>query len=72
MFGRTYGMGGCRGGWMTGAWRFMKDNGAMTNEDYPYKAKNQACAHDESKVIGKTLEWGVSGYGNVKKMKERL
>lgn len=44
----------------------------MTNEDYPYKAKHQACAHDESKIVGKTLEWGVSGYGNVKKMKERL
>jgi hypothetical protein len=31
----------------------------MTNEDYPYKAKNQTCAHDDSKTIGKTKDWGV-------------
>ena len=57
---------------MSPVWRFMKDQGAMTNEDYPYKAKNQPCAHDETKIIGRTKEWGVSGYGDVKKMKERV
>jgi len=71
-FGKNYGMGGCRGGWMTPVWRFMKDQGAMTNEDYPYKAKNQPCAHDETKIIGRTKEWGTTGYSDVKKMKERL
>jgi len=53
-------MGGCRGGWMSPVWAFMKDHGAMTNEDYPYKAKHQTCAHDDSKIIGRTKDWGVT------------
>ena len=24
-FGTNYGMGGCRGGWFTSPWRFMRD-----------------------------------------------
>jgi hypothetical protein len=44
----------------------------MTNEDYPYKAKNQDCAHDESKIIGRTKDWGIDGRNNVQKMKDRL
>jgi len=39
-FGKNYGMGGCNGGWMTPAWQFMKNEGAMTDEEYPYKAKH--------------------------------
>ena len=44
----------------------------MTNKDYPYKAKDQTCAHDETKTIGKTKEWGIDGRNNVQKMKDRL
>lgn len=25
MFGKSYGMGGCNGGWMSGTWKFMKE-----------------------------------------------
>ena len=39
-FGKNYGMYGCGGGWMAPSWEFMKDQGAMTNADYPYKGKN--------------------------------
>ena len=35
-FGKDYGMGGCGGGFMTGAWEFQADQGAMLDEDYPY------------------------------------
>jgi len=45
---------------MSPVWAFMKDHGAMTNEDYPYKAKHQTCAHDDSKIIGRTKDWGVT------------
>jgi len=71
-FGKNYGMWGCSGGWMIPSWEFMHDQGAMYNEDYPYKAKNQDCAHDESKTIGRTKEWGIDGRNDVKKMKDRL
>ena len=71
-FGKFYGMQGCNGGWISPVWEFMYDQGAMTNEDYPYKAYEQDCAHDETKIVGRTKEWGVDGYSDVKKMKERL
>jgi KDEL-tailed cysteine endopeptidase len=61
MFGEHYGLWGCGGGWMAPHWRFMRDHGVMTNEDYPYKAKDQPCAHDYDKTIGKTTTWGVAG-----------
>ena len=35
-FGKDYGMGGCNGGFMNGAWSFQHDQGAMLDEDYPY------------------------------------
>jgi len=44
----------------------------MINKDYPYKAKNQDCAHKEDKIVGRTKVWGISGRNDVKKMKERL
>jgi len=44
----------------------------MLNADYPYKAKDQKCAHEESKTIGHTKAWGIDGRNNVKKMKDRL
>jgi hypothetical protein len=44
----------------------------MLNEDYPYKAKDQTCAHDKEKTIGNTKAWGIDGRNDVKKMKDRL
>jgi len=44
----------------------------MSNEDYPYKAKDETCKHDESKIIGRTKQWGIDGRNNIQKMKERL
>jgi len=44
----------------------------MSSADYPYVAKDQVCAHDDSKIIGRTKEWGTDGYMDVQKMKERL
>jgi len=34
--GKDYGAWGCEGAWMSNAWDFMKDNGAMYESDYPY------------------------------------
>jgi len=44
----------------------------MLNKDYPYKAKNQTCAHKEAETIGHTKDWGIDGRNNVKKMKDRV
>ena len=40
------GVYGCNGGWMSAAWDYWADNGAMTNADYPYMAVDQTCMHD--------------------------
>ena len=34
--GNDYGMYGCGGGWMSVSWKYQRNNGFMTNEDYPY------------------------------------
>lgn len=60
----TYGdyyLWGCDGGWMSYAWSFLRDWGAMTNADYPYTSGNtsteSACAHDSSKTVGNVSSW---------------
>lgn len=35
-FGKDYGNWGCEGGWMSSAWDFQIDHGAMLDSDYPY------------------------------------
>jgi len=37
---------GCNGGWMSATYNYIKDNGAMTEADYPYTATEKACEHD--------------------------
>jgi KDEL-tailed cysteine endopeptidase len=71
-FGEHYGCWGCSGCWMAPHWRFMQDHGVMTNEDYPYTAKNEPCAHDDSKTKGKTKTWGIAGKNDVKTMKAKV
>jgi len=33
----------------------------MLNKDYPYKAKDQDCFHDEAKTIGRVKDWDIDG-----------
>jgi len=58
MFGKTYKTFGCRGGWMPYAYKFYKENGIMSYEDYPYSSTEQKCQHDNSKTIGSIGSWG--------------
>jgi len=62
LFGKTYGLWGCGGGWMSYAWWFQKEQGIMTDADYPYTSgrtgKETECAHDTNKTIGKVTQWG--------------
>ena len=61
-FDKDYLAYGCMGGWMTWAWDFVKDQGVMTNEDYPYFSGTTGaegdCKHDASKTVGKVKSWG--------------
>ena len=56
-FGKDYKAYGCNGGWMSYAWDFMHDQGAMTDADYPYESGRTSteseCAHDASKTVAK-------------------
>lgn len=60
--GKDYGAWGCDGAWMTNAWDFMKDNGAMHESDYPYtsgvSAAEGTCMHDNNKTHGNISTWG--------------
>ena len=61
-FGKDYLAYGCQGGWMTWAWDFIKDQGVMTDEDYPYTSGDSEmegeCKHRKSKTVGKVKRWG--------------
>jgi len=43
---RSYGNQGCSGGWMDSAFQYVIDKGITTQGEYPYVARNQACAKD--------------------------
>jgi C1A family cysteine protease len=49
---------GCNGGWMDSAFDYIKDNGIMKNEDYPYVVEEQDC-----KIQGGYIK--VKGYNDV-------
>lgn len=42
---------GCNGGWMSAAWDFWRNNGAMENADYPYAGVDQTCMHDNNATL---------------------
>lgn len=59
--GKSYGMYGCGGGWMSVSWDYQTANGFMTDEDYPYVSgttrTETACQYNEDKVIGQVTSW---------------
>jgi len=50
----------------------MRDKGVMTNEDYPYRARDQSCAYDRSKVYGHVRQYGFTPSNDVSAMKARV
>jgi KDEL-tailed cysteine endopeptidase len=48
--GSPYSSEGCNGGEMTDGFDYSSVKGMMTGADYPYKAYDQACKYDSSKV----------------------
>jgi len=58
---------GCGGGWMNDAFDYTAKDGIQTEQDYPYKARNQKCAFDKTKAVKVN-----SGYKNVTKDASQL
>ena len=59
-FDENYECWGCQGCWMANSWAMMKEQGVMTNDDYPYANKLDTCQHDFNKI------WGyVTGYKQI-------
>ena len=74
-FGKDYRAWGCQGGWMSYAWDFMHDQGAMTDADYPYNSgrtmTENECGHDTSKTVGKVDTYNQIR-GSVAEVKAKL
>jgi C1A family cysteine protease len=50
---KSYGNKGCRGGFMDWAYNYVKDFGAMSEDDYPYEMKDTLpCRYDSAKDKG--------------------
>lgn len=61
----SYGNYGCDGGDLPGSYKYLKKKGAETESDYRYRARDQSCKYDSSKVKAT-----VSGYSMVKSQSE--
>lgn len=44
---------GCNGGDLPPAYDYIKTHGIMKSSDYPYKARDQSCKYDATKVVFK-------------------
>ena len=74
-FGVDYGAYGCDGGWMSYAWNFISDQGAMTDAEYPYESgystEEGDCKHDASKTEAKVDFYGQI-HSSVEDVKAKL
>ncbi|KAJ8935478.1 hypothetical protein NQ314_012770, partial [Rhamnusium bicolor] len=48
---------GCSGGFMDSALEYVKNNGIMKEEDYPYEAHNGRCRFKKSKAVTKIANY---------------
>ncbi|KAL3882301.1 hypothetical protein ACJMK2_028662 [Sinanodonta woodiana] len=49
----AFGNMGCSGGLMEQSFAYIKKYGIETEEDYPYKAKDQQCKYNSAKIVAK-------------------
>ncbi|KAE9547191.1 hypothetical protein FO519_009597 [Halicephalobus sp. NKZ332] len=67
---RTYGNGGCKSGWFTTAFQYIKDNGGIdTAETYPYMGKEQQCISRQRNSGVKVTGYVNLPYGNEEQLK---
>jgi cathepsin L len=48
---KKYGNDGCDGGLMDNAFKYIRDFGEETEAAYPYKARDEKCKYDKTKVV---------------------
>lgn len=48
---KRYGNYGCNGGWYTGAWDYVRDDGINSEQEYPYKGKQGQCRYDNTASV---------------------
>nr|CAH7731716.1 unnamed protein product [Callosobruchus chinensis] len=47
--GEDYNTSGCRGGWQTEAFKYVRDHGILTEKEYPYKGVDNRCRKKATK-----------------------
>ncbi|XP_045477249.1 procathepsin L-like isoform X3 [Harmonia axyridis] len=61
----AYGNKGCNGGLMTSAFNYVRDHGIESEQNYPYRARNERCQANPSKIVTRVSRFVNIAYGNV-------
>nr|QOV03083.1 cathepsin L13 [Dysdercus peruvianus] len=70
---KEYGNNGCNGGYMTKAFRYIKENNGIDSEkDYPYEGKERSCRYQKPKVAGTLSGYGTVPYKNEEELKKAV
>jgi cathepsin L len=67
---KTDGNQGCNGGLMHNAFNYIKKKGIENSQDYPYKARDDRCSYNQSKVVTKIANEVKILKGNESKLQE--
>ncbi|CAG9859118.1 unnamed protein product [Phyllotreta striolata] len=63
---------GCLGGLPMNAYKYIEENGIMTEKDYPYVAANGVCKFNQSKVAVKITSFIRVAEGDEEDLKEKV
>ncbi|XP_044758894.1 uncharacterized protein LOC123316744 [Coccinella septempunctata] len=67
-----YGNLGCNGGMMTAAFGYVRDNGIVSEQDYPYEESVGLCRPDPSRIITRISTYYTIPYGDEQSLQQAL